>query len=58
MNADEFSELTSKMSIKGSTYTELLNKLFDIPRVGGISKTFDVEAHVEFSLLSATTDAL
>lgn len=58
LNPDEFSELISKMTIKNSTYTELLNKLFDIPRIGGVSKTFDMEAHVEFSLLSATTDAL
>ena len=58
MNPDEFSELTGKAAIKGSTYTELLNKLFDSQRIGGISKTFDIEAKVEFSLLSATTDAL
>jgi hypothetical protein len=58
LHPDEFSELTGKMNIKNSTYTEMLNKLFDAQKIGGISKTFDVEARVEFSLLSATTDSL
>jgi hypothetical protein len=58
LNPDEFSELTGKMNIKGSVLTEHLNKLFDAQRIGSISKTFDVEARVEFSLLSATTDTL
>jgi hypothetical protein len=58
LNPDEFSELTGKINIKGSVYTEMLNKLFDAQVIGGISKTFDVEARVEFSLLSATTDTL
>jgi hypothetical protein len=58
LNPDEFSELTGKINIKGSVYTEMLNKLFDAQVIGGISKTFDVEARVEFSLLSATTDSL
>ncbi len=58
LNPDEFSELTGKINIKGSVYTEMLNKLFDAQRIGTISKTFDVEARIEFSLLSATTDSL
>jgi hypothetical protein len=58
LNPDEFSELTGKINIKGSVYTEMLNKLFDARRIGAISKTFDVEARIEFSLLSATTDSL
>ena len=55
---DEFTVITKKIGIQGSTFAEILNRLFDYTTAGATSKQFDRQVTAHLSILSSTTDQL